>query len=97
MLVTCMIKLSAISSLMLKVSRDRRDQPTGKCRQVVYKLSTTERITMPGQIRPNKKMMKTAYKILGTPKDMQQRNDDRPSEKRVYSWRIDSSIAPRYN
>jgi hypothetical protein len=52
---------------------------------------------MPGQIRPNKKMMKTAYKILGTPKDMQQRNDDRPSEKRVYSWRIDSSIAPRYN
>lgn len=52
---------------------------------------------MPGQIRPDKALMKVAYKILKTPKKLQQGNDKEPSEKRIQAWKIDSSIAPRYN
>ena len=52
---------------------------------------------MPGQIRPDEKMMKVVYKILKTPKKLQQRNEREPSDRRLQSWKIDSSIAPRYN
>ena len=41
---------------------------------------------MPGAIRPNKKAMKIAYNILKTPKDMQQKNDSNPSDKRKLRW-----------
>lgn len=48
---------------------------------------------MPGMIRPNKKMAKLAYKILKTPKDQRQENQPRPSERHVFSWWVDSSVA----
>jgi hypothetical protein len=44
---------------------------------------------MPGAIRPNKKGMKIAYKILGTPKNQQQHNE-KPSAKLVRGWLKDS-------
>lgn len=52
---------------------------------------------MPGQIRPDEKMMRVAYKILKTPKKLQQSNDKEPDKKRLNAWRVDSSISPRYN
>lgn len=52
---------------------------------------------MPGQIRPDKALRKAAYKILKTPKDLQQKDDRRPSAERVEAWKINSSISPRYN
>lgn len=48
---------------------------------------------MPGAVRPNKKMAKLAYKILKTPKDQQQENQPRPSERHVREWWVDSSVA----
>ena len=48
---------------------------------------------MPGQIRPDKKSMKIAYKILKTPKDLQQKDDRRPSDRRLREWFRDSSTA----
>jgi hypothetical protein len=51
---------------------------------------------MPGQIRPIEKLVKVVNKILEKPKDKQQKNDQRPSDKRIEAWRIDSySITPR--
>ncbi len=48
---------------------------------------------MPGAPRPNKKMMKIAYKILNTPKDKQQDNQRVVSDKKVKEWFRDSSTA----
>ena len=52
---------------------------------------------MPGQIRPDKKTMKAAYKILKTPKPLQQSDDREPNRRRLHAWNVDSSISPRYN
>lgn len=65
------------------------------CLQVVDGLSTTERFIMPGQIRPDAKVRKIAYKILKTPKDLQQKDNPEPSKKRYESWKVDSQIYPR--
>lgn len=48
---------------------------------------------MPGQPRPNKDAAKIAYKLLKTPKDMQQIPDRKPSAKREREWFVDSSTA----
>ena len=48
---------------------------------------------MPGTIRPNKKAMKIAYKILKTPKKQQQDNQERPSPRKIREWFRDSSEA----
>jgi hypothetical protein len=48
---------------------------------------------MPGQIRPDAKLKKLAYKILQTPKELQQKNTPKPSEKRYNAWHINSSWA----
>lgn len=48
---------------------------------------------MPGAPRPNKKAAKIAYKILKTPKEMQQDNQKVPSERLRREWFIDSSNA----
>lgn len=50
---------------------------------------------MPGQIRPIEKVKKIAYKILKTPKDLQQKENPVPDKKRYESWKIDSQILPR--
>lgn len=41
---------------------------------------------MPGAVRPNAKAMKIAYKILKTPKKLQQRNEKVSPEKLVRAW-----------
>ena len=46
---------------------------------------------MPGAIRPNKRAMKIAYKILKVRKDQQQRNQEEPSPRRKREWFVDSS------
>lgn len=46
-----------------------------------------------GTIRPNKKAMKIAYRLLKTPKELQQKTEPRPSNKRIYEWFRDSSTA----
>lgn len=48
---------------------------------------------MPGTIRPNKKCMKIAYNILNVPKDKQQKNQQKPSDKQIREWFIDSSTS----
>jgi len=48
---------------------------------------------MPGMIRPNKKAMEIAYKLLKTAKSLRQKNDKKPSEKRIEEWFKDSSTA----
>ena len=48
---------------------------------------------MAGMIRPNKKAMKIAYKILKTPKDRQQKSERHPGAKRLREWFRDSSTA----
>jgi len=48
---------------------------------------------MSAWLRPNKKMAKIAYTILSTPKDLRQKNDPRPSDKRTESWKINSGFA----
>lgn len=58
-------------------------------------MSTNERDRMPGQIRPIPKVRKIAYKILKTPKDLQQKDNPEPSKKRYESWKVDSQIYPR--
>lgn len=47
---------------------------------------------MPGQIRPNEKLMRAAYKILQTPTNMQQRNEKNVSEKRQQEWAKESVV-----
>lgn len=49
---------------------------------------------MPGQIRPLEKIRKVAYKILKTPKELQQDNQPEVSKRRFRRWKIDSSIYP---
>lgn len=46
---------------------------------------------MPGAPRPDKKMMKIAYKILSTPKDQQQQNQREVSPEKAKEWFRDSS------
>lgn len=48
---------------------------------------------MPGQIRPNKKLMKVAYSILKTNDTMQQCNQPHVSEERKKEWRADTATA----
>lgn len=48
---------------------------------------------MPGAPRPDKKCMKIAYKILNTPKDKQQVNNQPPSPEKIRQWFRDSSSA----
>lgn len=51
---------------------------------------------MPGQIRPDQKLVKVAAKILKKNKDRLQKNEDRPSDKRIERWRVDSSsVVPK--
>ena len=46
---------------------------------------------MASQIRPDKKLMKLAYKLMKTAKSAQQHNDKKPDEKRRQQWMLDSS------
>ena len=48
---------------------------------------------MPGMIRPSKKLMRIAYKILKTPKDQQQKNEKRAPLEKVREWFRDSSFS----
>lgn len=48
---------------------------------------------MAGQIRPSKKCMKIAYKILQTPKDQQQDNQPKVSPEKERAWFRDSSMS----
>jgi len=48
---------------------------------------------MPGQIRINKKATKIAYKILKTPKELQQKNEEKPSDRLKQQWFKDSSLS----
>lgn len=48
---------------------------------------------MAGQIRVNPKATKLAYKILKTPKDLQQKDQKEPSQRLVDQWYKDSSMA----
>ena len=43
--------------------------------------------------RPNKQAMKIAYKILNTPKDKRQDNQNIPSPQKIREWFRDSSMA----
>lgn len=47
---------------------------------------------MPAQIRPIEKLAKLAYKILNVPKEQQQKNTGKPTEKRLRAWAVDSSV-----
>jgi hypothetical protein len=48
---------------------------------------------MPVQLRPDKKLAKMLYKIMGTPKTLQQKEDKNPTEKQLIAWRASSSTA----
>lgn len=48
---------------------------------------------MPVQLRPDVKLAKVAFKILGTPKDLQQRNQSKPTQRQERSWRSTSSTS----
>lgn len=48
---------------------------------------------MPGAIRPNEKLAKIVYKLLKTPKEMQQHNTRKPTEEQKQRWFKDSSSA----
>lgn len=48
---------------------------------------------MPGQIRPSRKAAKALYKIMQTPKEMQQKNEQVPNERRRKEWHIDSGFS----
>jgi hypothetical protein len=45
------------------------------------------------QIRPNKEAAKIAYKILKTPKNLRQQNQERPPDRLRQEWFRDSSTA----
>ncbi len=47
---------------------------------------------MPAQVRPIEKLAKLAYKILKVPKEQQQKNDGKPTQKRLTAWMVDSSV-----
>lgn len=44
-------------------------------------------------VRPNKEAMKIAYSVLKTPKELQQNNTKKPSEKLLKEWRKDSMLS----
>lgn len=44
-------------------------------------------------IRPDKKAMKIAYKVLKTPKELQQDGKKAPSEKLIQEWQRDSMLS----
>lgn len=44
-------------------------------------------------IRPDKKSMKIAYKVLKTPKDLQQDNNPKPDERRQHEWFKDTQLS----
>lgn len=46
---------------------------------------------MPGMIRTNEEAKKIAYKVNKTPKVLQQRNEEKPPEKLIKEWFVDSS------
>jgi hypothetical protein len=46
---------------------------------------------MSAWLRPYKKLAKINYQLLNTPKDLRQKNDKVPDEKRLASWKIGSS------
>lgn len=48
---------------------------------------------MPVQLRPDMKLAKLAYKILDTPKDLQQKNQKTPTAKQAAAWRASTSTA----
>ena len=48
---------------------------------------------MPGAPKPNKAAAKIAYKILKTPKDLQQHNEPHATKQQKYEWFRDSSAA----
>ncbi len=48
---------------------------------------------MPVQLRPDVKLSKLAFKILGTPKDLQQKNQVKPTQRQEQSWRSTSSTS----
>lgn len=48
---------------------------------------------MPGQVRPNKKLMKVAYTILATPDNMRQRNEPEVSKERQKGWIADNMMS----
>lgn len=52
---------------------------------------------MPGQIRPSRKLAKVVYKILQIPKEMQQRDQQIPSERRRKAWQVDSGFGSILN
>ncbi len=45
---------------------------------------------MPGMIRIKGKPTKIAYKILKTPKDKRQDKENKPTEKMIRDWEVDS-------
>lgn len=45
---------------------------------------------MPNAPRPNKEFAKLAYKILKTPKQQQQFRNNKPTQKQIDAWFIDS-------
>lgn len=47
---------------------------------------------MAGQLRPDKKLMKLAYKLLKTPKDRQQENK-KPTERQMREWSVNNSTS----
>jgi len=46
---------------------------------------------MSAWLRPYGKLAKINYKLLNTPKDLRQKNEKVPNEKRQESWKIGSS------
>lgn len=46
---------------------------------------------MPGQIRPDEKLVKVVNEIIKKPKDKQQKNEKEPSAERLDRWIVDSS------
>jgi hypothetical protein len=47
---------------------------------------------MPAQVRPLKEAMKIAYKVLQTPKELQQTNKPKPDKFRLREWDKDSNV-----
>lgn len=45
---------------------------------------------MAGQIRPNKKMAKIVYSLLKTPKELQQQDTKKPTERQIREWQSDA-------
>lgn len=48
---------------------------------------------MAGQIRPDEKLAKLAYKLLGTPKDQQQKDTPKPTDDQKKRWYVDSLMS----